>query len=120
MVPVYESTALLVLMAVLVAEHGVGVRLGAGADCLVAAVGAATYVEGVHLSAAVVALWLAVAATAGDQVARLGGTPPQRDPLHLLGRARTTATYAAASVATAAAWTTGLVVVGRVVVATLV
>ena len=114
MIPTCESVALLALMAVLVADHGIGVRLGVVADALVAGVGVATYVGDVQLSAPVAALWLVAAAAAGDQVARLGGGPPRRDPLGLLARARTAGTYAAASLVAAATWIVGLVLVGRV------
>ena len=117
MVPPYESTALLALMAVLVAEHGTGRlggrRLGLAVDVLVAAVGAATYVPGVELSATAAGLWLVAAIVAGDQVARLGGVPPQRDLLGLLGHTRTARTYAVTSLVSAATWVVGLVLVGR-------
>lgn len=119
MIPAYESTALLAVMAALVAERGVGVRLGMAADGLVAAVGALTYVEEVHLPAVAAAGWLAAAAVAGDQVARLAGQSPQRDPFGLLVRAHGAGTFALASLVSDVVWIAGLVVAGRVLAAVL-
>ncbi|GAA4726201.1 hypothetical protein GCM10023350_06160 [Nocardioides endophyticus] len=112
MIAPYESTALLVVAVALVVDHGIGLHRGAAADVLVAAVGAATYVEGVDLSTPVAALWLVAAAVAGDQVARLGGSAPRRDPLGLLAQTHTAGAYAVASLLTAATWTLGLVLTG--------
>ncbi|WP_028645404.1 hypothetical protein [Nocardioides sp. URHA0020] len=114
--PLYEPTALLVVMAVLVAEHGLAVRLGIAADCLVVTAGAATSWGDVHLSVVEAVWWLTVAAVTGDQVARLGGLPPPRDPLGLLARADTAGWYAVASLCTGVMWTAGLVLAGRVIV----
>jgi membrane protein DedA with SNARE-associated domain len=117
MVPPWESTALLAVVATVIAERGLGVRLGIAVDCLVATFGAVTYAADVRLSAVTAAGWLVAAAVAGDQVARLAGRPSGRDPFGLLRRTRSGGAYALASLGGGVLWSAGLVLTGRLLIA---
>jgi membrane protein DedA with SNARE-associated domain len=109
----WEPTLLLVVMTVVFAERGLGVAIGGAVDVLVFGLGALTVGWGLELGWPTAALWVTAAAMAADQVARVGGRSPGRDPFRLLARRRSKVGFALASLASAAVWSIGLVLAGR-------
>jgi hypothetical protein len=86
MIP-WEPTALLTLVALVVAQRGLGVAPRFGTDGLVLLAGALTAAPGADLSWETVAFWVSAATVSAEQVARLAGRGPGRDLLTLVWEA---------------------------------
>ena len=109
----WESTLLLALLALVVADRVLGRRSALVVDGLVVGAGALTAWSGFDLSWQVVCLWVAVAAAAADQVTRLSGERSPHDPFGLLARSRSWPAFSITSMVSAVAWSAGLVLAGR-------
>jgi membrane protein DedA with SNARE-associated domain len=107
----WEQSALLAVMGLVLAERALGrTRVPAAGGLVV--VGLLTARSG-GLPLVTAWCWLATAVVAGDMVAYVARRPSGRDPFRILRRTGAGVAFATASVVGAAAWTGGLLVLGR-------
>jgi hypothetical protein len=109
----WEPTLLLALVALVLADRALDLVAAWLVAVLVVVAGAITTWSSFDLSWQIVWLWLAAAAAAGDQVARLGHRQPGHVPFGLLARTRSWPAFAITSVTVAVVWAAGLVLAGR-------
>lgn len=109
----WEPTLLLALLALVVADRGLGLVRWYVVDGLLLATLALAPGVSSGLSWQLVWFWLCAAAVAADQASYVAGRSPRRDPFRLLGRARSWPVFALTSVVSAAVWAGALVGGGR-------